>query len=117
MLPIVICVLVAGVAFAATVLRVGPAPEAPVTPVSLHRSVEDASYSFGRHVDDQEKCHRARRPREWQCAVSDGGGSSGGEYRIQVQPGSSCWKGRLTEEYPAALDMPKTISACVRREG
>ena len=79
----------------------------PVRSGSLEQSVasEAGALSGG------DGCDRLRAARTWRCDVSTDGGSSVVPYFVVVDPGSSCWRARLTERvYPG--DEP-ALRGCV----
>jgi hypothetical protein len=86
---------------------------APVNAESLHDSVGVAT-GAGIHDRDDGKCWKPGGE-SWTCEIIEYGGSSVHDYRVNVSPGSSCWRAQPIG--PGVGDgfgpERKPISACV----
>jgi hypothetical protein len=106
--PVLLAALVCTWAFCAYALAARFALHGPVTPTSLYASVAARAGSAG---GDAGRCRRAGAA--WSCLVSDREGSGGGEYRVRVRAGSSCFDGRLTRDASEDGDMPRRVQGCI----
>ena len=86
---------------------------------ALHGAVTSTSLavSVGRDVPGRalEGCD-AKGGGRWSCDYMVNGSSAQvAGYAVQVDPGSSCWRGRLTALPRGVAGWPKRIDGCVRR--
>jgi len=81
----------------------------PVNAKTLAGSVADESGSTSDLLGLGPRC-RERSALRWSCSVLDQEGSGEVAYRVEVEPDSSCWSGRL--KYQSGF-MPRRIDGCV----
>ena len=78
----------------------------PVDGTSLH-----ASLSAKTNALFDGKCRPQGPPRVWRCPIADNGGSSSVDYRVVIEPDSSCWTAE--RRGPSVDDLPDRVHGCV----
>jgi hypothetical protein len=81
----------------------------PVTPAALGKSVARKA-----GASDTGPCAADRRvARRWDCGVWEQYGSSGIDYTVVVERGTSCWRARRSPG--ASSNRPQSMHGCVKR--